>query len=341
MVSIKREMTKQNKPIDPRAEAERVLGGAGGERPHPDIEEANFLGQQLKQKGKTPNVWEEARKLLGEQAKTSPRQETHYSIQDIDWHPNDDAVIEDPIVKTSRSRGASRDKSVKFQKYAFKLFANADKHSGRNSGRDPNKSMGPQRWADGDQTAPDRGISVAGSSDRVQSIANVAQSMPKGFSTGVLSTDLDYLFVPREPTAETAWVFDEARFHDFIAWKISDEALSEYEKDSKGIGLVKLFGSALKAYFNLYTFFITGTSDKGFVEDRDAFGPVVHKFWSSPEARRRARSRLIAEGIGRYGTPSVPKLPDGYGSDRSKKAWKTFKKMKGKVLNLNENVTSA
>jgi hypothetical protein len=272
-----------------------------------------------------PDVWEEAESLLSPRDTSAGEEiaeasKTVYSMQDIDWEPGDD----DTILKTPRSRGASRDQSVSFQKYQFRLFANADRNSHLNSGRDPNRKVGPQRWADANVKSSLAGDSV--------SLANVAQSMPKGFSVGVPSTSLDFVHVPRHPTPETAWVFSEIRLKDFIVWKIRDKALDEYEKDPKGIGLVRLFGSALKAYFNLYNFFLVGQTDEGFSED-NAF-ESIQNFWSSVAARKRARSRLIAEGIERYGLPPAGKpAPEDYDPGRVKRAWPVFSKVKARALN--------
>ena len=339
-------MSRKQKP-DPLIEARRVLGQdstrlSDREKSLRDLEkslseerrkvseEREFLEERPKQKGVTPDVWKQARKLLSAENENNEvvEEDTVYVLDDIDWEPGDD----DPILKTPRSRGASRDQSVRFQKYQFRLFANSGRNSGRNTGRDPNKQMGQQRWADGssDSSSPLIADSV--------SFAAVAQSMPNAFSVGVPSTSLDYVHVLRNPTPETAWVFDEPRLKDFIVSKIPQKALDEYQRDSDGIGLVRLFGSALKAYFNLYNFFLVGQSDKGFSEDGDF--ESVWRFWSSEAARRRARSRLIAEGIERYGLPPEGKpAPEDYDPERVKRAWAIFCRIRAQALNAPDEGT--
>ena len=60
--------------------------------------------------------------------------------------------------------------------------------------------------------------------------ASVAQSMPEGFSVGVLSTKFDFTNPPRRPKPETAWIFSEERFLHGILYRnskrVPDEALA-------------------------------------------------------------------------------------------------------------------
>jgi hypothetical protein len=277
---------------DVLSQAKKVLGVEDTDK--------SFLEErpkQIKTKTAARDVWAKAAEMLAPKEIPEPEKPnpTRYSIGDIDAEPGDN----DPIVVSPRSRKNGR---VVFQRYQFRLFPNSDRSSRANRG------LSPHIWEGLKQHASTKAIN------------EVAQAMPKAFSVGVPSPKFDFTNVPREPTPETAWVFNDARLRDFIVRKISDTTVSDYEKDPGGLGLVRLFGSALKAYVNLYTFFYVGMSDKSSMDDPDLAGPIG--FWASATARRKHRSRLLAEGLELYGIPPEGKpLQD---QKRTKRVWPIF-----------------
>jgi hypothetical protein len=282
--------------------------------------------KQTARRGK--DIWDEARNLLaaqkeeeGAEAKITnengaeqPIQEEDYGIDDVEAGPLDDKVFKyDPNpenngLKKVRLRGYN---TPHFQRYQFRLFSTASASSPGNRGNSPNVDSANQAYQQ-HQQADGRVHSAISDSlpELVQSlptagISTIAQSMPAGFSVGTLSSKCDYTEVPRIPTERTAWVFDDTRFHDFIVRRITDKAVTEFETnpDMRPKEVAKKFASALKAYFNLYHFFRLGKSDKGSMDSGDPDLKIPRGFWTSAGARTMHRSRLLAEGFERYGSP--------------------------------------
>ena len=301
-------------------------------------------GERPRQLRKGADVWRQAADILAATSKTpttppSEPQPTHHWIADIDWQLGDDDP--DPIVKSPRSRKGN-DNGVRFQRYQFKLSTRSGWGSRWNRGFSPTRYTG-----NGDQTVdrggartPDeldekegakeesreRNGDIAANRDKPISIAAAAQSMPKGFSTGVLTSSFDFTNPPRQPTTETAWIYNDNRFRFFIVRKISREALAAYERDPTNMmGLPRLFGGAIKAYVNLYNFFRIGQSDQGFLDDPD----LAHvRLWLTPKGRRSHRSRLCQEGLELFGLPPVGKpVPDDYDETHVRLVWPILMKV--------------
>ena len=260
----------------------------------------------------------------------------------LDRAPDDD----DPILKSTRPRSGG---SVCFQRYAFRLGSSGNRNARWDRGLTPQiyESMsnhGSVRELELDENnragSPDTHAlskvanktesdfdpkAKATSPNEPATIGTVAQSMPKAFSTGVLSTRFDFTNPPRRPKPDTAWVFDEQRFKYFITRKILDDAVAAYEKDSRDPELVRLVARALKAYIALYSHFRIGLSDKGFLEDEE----LEHQhFWTSTNALKKYRSRLLQEGLALFGTPADEKeAPEGYDPVRVARVWPIFHKV--------------
>ena len=306
-------------------------------------------------------VWKKAAELLTYQQISK---ETEDSESEPEPEPSDEDVLEEGLGLEFVGHELGDDQTLKkfreriysgppvFQKYQFRLNATAAASSKGNRGGDPNAYFG-DRLETMANTGVDVDLMYGSSSKNIEKpsgIAAAADAMGKGFSTGVLSSKFDYTEVPRELTARTAWVGDERRFHDFIARKITDEAVSKFEAlldaEQKGAAklfglkdVAKLFGLALKAYINLYEFFNMGMSDAALAKLMIPSG-----LWSGDNgkdnpnskfqgSRRVERSRLLAAGFELYGSPS-DNLPFPSDSDeaRTKRIWPIFMKAVRRVF---------
>lgn len=261
-----------------------------------------------------------------------------YEIDGVDAEPWDDQVFK-------KVRERKYDGPPRFQRYQFRLFPTGSRNSLGNKGRSPDVDFGNQLLSlrqngtvpepsDASGPAPQKTSVSDHIPELIQSLrqegaASAFDAMRGGLSTGVPSSKFDYTQIPREPTERTAWVFDDARFQDFIARRIQDDAIAEFEKNPniESKQLVKMFASALKAFFNLYIFFKIGISDAGFMDVTDMELRNPRGFWTSVGSRKMHRCRLLAEGLERYGTPKNPKdVPDA-NPERTARLWPIFKKI--------------
>jgi hypothetical protein len=300
-----------------------------------EARQSTLAAQQAKRRKK--DVWAEAAELLAPKAIEKPQadpvpdnggnndveeqkesDELDLEMELIDADPFDDAPI-------NRRRGFGR---PYFQRYQFYLPVRGGGRQRRTiDAFDPGQRPGHSPVLDYVPEAV--GLFLTGG------IADAAQSMSKGFSVEHLSKKFDYLHVPRQPSPQTAWVFDEVRFKDFIVRKIDDKAVAYFEQnpnedpenESELKKLAHAFGLSLKAFFNLYHFFRIGYSDKGFMEEPDL--KIPRGLWTSETSRQRHRSRLMEEGAALYGTPDHPvPLQD---QERTNRLWPVFEKVRKEI----------
>lgn len=229
------------------------------------------------------------------------------------WEPGDDQ----PVVVSSRGRNRNRG-SEHFQRYQFRLRSNGDKNARFDRGADPaiygNLAASKQVResgldAEGAETKSLHKASGKAESDFVDqvkfspspvTIAAVAQSMPKGYSVGVLSSSLQYADIPREPTASIAWVFSDVRFKYFISRFVSDDALRAFDIDDPQT--LKPFARSLKIFACLWFHFRLGKTDKSVILDDPDLRRL--RLWRSTNALKRYRCDVLKEGLALFKTPA-------------------------------------
>jgi hypothetical protein len=180
--------------------------------------------------------------------------------------------------------------------------------------------------------------SVAGDSDDDEGAEN--KNLGFGFEPAYKTLNATARYV----TPENAWVFSEERFQDFIARLMDPDAIALYEKDPDNpLGVAQLFKRALKAWFNLYFFYRTSTSDRGFSE-MDGL-QVPKGLWkigpddTDTAARKMHRKRLLADGIALYGVPPDWKPLDPESITRAKNLWPLFERIRHQVVAHKESAT--
>jgi len=278
-------------------------------------------------------VTELVEQQLVDKKKRASEQDWRSYLEEEGWEAGDDQ----PVLVSSRARGRNSG-PVRFQRYQFRLRLTGDRNTRWDRGTDPAiygnmassvhvRQSGMD--AEGAQTADlhkqggvvesDFNVDAKAKSGTVApvSIGAVAQSMPKGFSTGVLSASLAYTDIPREPTPETAWVFSDQRLKFFVSRLISDDALHAFDMENPQS--LKPFARALKAYVCLWFYFRVGKTSKATLSDPDLFRL---RLWRTTNALKRYRVRVANQGLEMFGTPADPKLEfDDYDQGRVKFAW--------------------
>ena len=265
------------------------------------------------------------RQLVNKKRRASEQDWRSY-LEEEGWEPGDDQ----PVLVSDRARGRNTG-PVRFQRYQFRLRTTGVRNARWDRGTDPaiygNMASSAhvrqsEMDVEGAQTADLYRASSLDSGLTPQTkapvnIGTVAQSMPKGFSTGVLSASLAYTDIPREPTPETAWVFSDQRLKFFISTLISDDVLHAFDMENPQS--LKPFARALKAYVCLWFYFRVGKTSKATLSDPDLFRL---RLWRTTNALKRYRVRVANQGLEMFGTPADPKLEfDDYDQGRVKFAW--------------------
>lgn len=245
-------------------------------------------------------------------------------LENEGWEPGDDQ----PVLVSSRARNRNSG-PVKFQRYQFRLRTTGDRSARFDGGANPAiyDSMAASKQlrdsgmdtegASTSQLHSDANKNEGKIASDPVSIANVAQSMPKGFSTGVLTDSLEYTDIPREPQPETAWVFNDPRFKFFVSRLVPDAAFNfRHTKDWEPM---KLLSRAVKAYACLHLYFRVGRQDKTVLSDAELSRAGL---WKSANALKRYRCRLMKDGLALFGTPADPRdIEEPYDPERVAGAW--------------------
>jgi len=269
--------------------------------------------------------------------KPESRGKVYLDLTGIDYQSDDDA----PVVKTPRARSTDpRDRF--FQPYAHKLFHNYGQKSVKNMGRPPD-AMDVAAAALRDQILSQKtDIAISDSAiDAIEGniaqnapavVAEVSQAMPKAFSVGSLSWKAEAMDLPRTPTPESAWVFNDAMLAYFVLSKVPREAWTSYMKDPNamtGLASKSMFGMALKTYVCLYQYFRVGQTDESLLAD----GTLSHvTLWNTVEAVKCFRYRRVTEGVEMFGTPENPTDHPAGSRGVPKKLWSVFMRVYWRAL---------
>jgi len=270
-------------------------------------------------------------------------------LEDEGWEPGDDQ----PVLKSSRGRNRNGG-PAQFQRYQFRLRTTGDRNARWDHGVDPAIFGSMSSFAQ----VRDSGLDSEGSTAELYSIgakaeaefnadtkaktgasavtiANVAQSMPKGFRTGVLSNSLMYADIPRESREKTAWIFSDVRLQYFVSRFVSDEALRGFNPNDTRT--FKPFARALKVFVCLWLYFRVGKTSKA-THDDPALARL--RLWKSTNALKRYRCRVVQEGLKLFGSPADPKLEfEDYDPERVKATWVVVLRLYRSKLHIPEAVT--
>jgi hypothetical protein len=255
----------------------------------------------------------------------------HYDLAKIGYELGD----EDPITKTAGFNVP--DSALRFQRYQF------DPRFGRSI---PAKNV---KWEDKHALGPAVPTSswgeihsyseAAGSLIASQNDGQAQQQLKQLAKQGMMIMDDYFNFVgePRKADEESAWIYNDLRWRDFIVRQVEPEDVDRYgaNPDADLETIAWWFGRPLKTYFNLYSFFRGGMADK---EISDAEGITIPAgMWTIGSdgtdiaARIKDRARMMGEGFKLYGCGLAPKDLDPDTLERSMRLWPFFERVRKEV----------
>jgi hypothetical protein len=166
-----------------------------------------------------------------------------------------------------------------------------------------------------------------------------------GVKTGLTIMDEYFNFIgqPRKAVEESAWIFDDLRFRDFIIRQVEQADVDWYGANPKAEldDIAWRFGRPLKTYFGLYYFFRAGMTDK---EISDAEGSTIPAgLWrkgtdrTDIAARTKDRARMMAAGFDLYGCGPVGKNLNRDTVERADYFWPFFEEIRKEVARCQES----
>jgi|HubBroStandDraft_6_1064221.scaffolds.fasta_scaffold01344_19 hypothetical protein len=264
-----------------------------------------------------------------EEEEDSKPERIYYDLGNIDYHLGD----EDPITKVAGFN--IPDSALAFQKYQF------DPRFKR-CGSGAKTVKWTDKYALGPMIDSSSWGTITPFSEAAQSMISsqgenqLRQSQAKGLM--IMDEYFNFIGEPRKAVEESAWIFDDLRFRDFIIRQVEQEDVDWYGKNPKADldDIAWRFGRPLKTFFGVYHFFRAGMADK---EISDAEGVTIPAgLWKRGKdgtdiaARTRDRAYMMGKGFELYGCGPVGKDLDPGTVTRSRYLWPFFESVRKEIL---------